>query len=189
MCEILHGRIHVQHCSIAASMYKGAGIPALRNVDHISKLTNLQELRFPITKRQEVPLHRIQSIAPLRCLRKLALGNARLSNAKIAALQSAQSLTWLSIGDCHGVGEQGLAALARMPRLHTLLLHGCARLARNVQWVTLQPVTALRVLALYGRREGEDVHYADNRVTQHVPMSLTGARAPCTQPCCGSAQR
>jgi hypothetical protein len=152
------------------------GIPWLVNMHALSNLGALETLHFPITVRENATRHeRLHSIAGLAHLRELHLGCEGIDNEALAALACAQSLTQLSLGLCRELTEAGMAAIGTMARLEVLLLHGCVGMPA-LGWQHLCTLSALRVLALYGRREGENVHFyrLSDPVAQAVPLSPEG---------------
>lgn len=156
------------------------GIPTILHKPALTALSALHTLHFPITVRvTEDPHQRTQSVLALPRLQTLSLGLANVVDADVASLASGSTLTYLSIGDCAGLSDRGLAALGGMSRLQVLLLHGCARMCVHDRWAALQPLTELHTLALYGRREGENVHFRDlvDPATQCVPIGSEGVHA------------
>ena len=154
------------------------GIPTILHKTALAALSQLETLHFPITVRvTEDPHQRTQSVLSLPHLRSLALGGAALVDADVATLASASTLTYLSIGECAGLTDVGLRTLGGMSHLCVLLLHGCARMGVHDRWAALRRLSVLHTLALYGRREGENVHFRHlvDPAPQCVPIGCEGA--------------
>ena len=155
------------------------GIPSIENLGALSALTNLQEMVFPITMRRSEtpqPLRRLQAVATLSGLRHLNLGCGGVDDEQLSKLACASRLTCLSLGNCAGMGGPGLVAVGAMKRLQTLLLHGCAQAKLGGCWEALLPLSQLQTLALYGRPEGENVHFFEmqDSPAQAVPLQEPG---------------
>ena len=164
------------------------GIPSIENLGALSALTNLQEMVFPITMRRSEtpqPLRRLQAVATLSRLRHLNLGCGGIDDEQLSKLACASRLTCLSLGNCAGMGGSGLVAVGAMKRLQTLLLHGCAQAKVGGCWEALLPLSQLQTLALYGRPEGENVHFFEmqDSPARAVPLQEPGG-VPGETLCC-----
>lgn len=111
---------------------------------------------------------------PLKQLRWLVLGRAVITDNELGQL--ATTLTSLSLGNSKGITEVGLRAIGGMKHLKTLMLHGCAFMTIKDDWESLRSLSQLQTLVLFGRVEGENVHFykVEDPSSGSVPISAVG---------------
>lgn len=154
------------------------GIPRVENKPALAALTALESLHFPLTKRSPACRSERAAVAPtLPCLRNLSLGAVEISDEEVLSFACAATLTRLSLGNVSKLSEAALKYIGAMPRLQELLLHGCASMQASGSWEALTPLTDLRLLALQGHPEGENVHFYGGVQSgaRSVPMTSSGA--------------
>ena len=160
-----------------------SGVSGLFNVDTLKNLPNLESVTFPITQRYGEDSQERLNIAPhLMRLTNLTLGRAAIEQPDaLKALRPAGALRRLSLGKCAGFMEGELEVLAGLRNLEVLYMHGCAgmRLRNAAAWNPLTKLLRLTELALYGRAEGENVHFwstAGMDSSNALPLKPEGGR-------------
>jgi hypothetical protein len=151
------------------------GIPCVHNKLALHALPSLQSIVFPITIRaSEQEDIRARAVLPLKQLRQLVLGRAVITDHELGLLTT--TITYLSLGYCKGITEAGMRAIGRMRHLKTLMLHGCAFMTITDDWESLMSLSQLQTLAMFGRLEGENVHFykLQDPSNGSVPMSAVG---------------
>jgi hypothetical protein len=160
-----------------------AAVSGLFHVDTLTQLTNLESVTFPITERHgEDSELRINITSHLRHLTNLTLGRSSFEPDALSVLRSAKTLRRLSLGKCTRFTETELEVLAGLPNLEVLYMHGCAgiRLHNQEAWDPLTQLKRLTELGLYGRGEGENVHFWDPPgmdSSNALPLKAEGANA------------
>lgn len=168
-------------------MYAPPGVVSvLINIPTLADLTNLERISFPITERHhENPQQRLFIASALTRLTALNIGRATIDTDSLSCLQRATSLRCLSIGKCAGFTDAELQILASLPKLDTLYLYGCRGMELSASaWQPLSRLLSLRRLALYGRQEGENVHFwqTSEYHPQSLPLNAQGMPRPPTPP-------
>lgn len=160
-----------------------AVVSGLINVPTLADLPNLERISFPITERhREDPQQRLFIASALTRLTALNIGRATIDTDSLSCLQRASSLRCLSIGKCAGFTDAEVEVLAGLPLLDTLYLYGCRGMELSASaWQPLSRLQSLRRLALYGRQEGENVHFwqTSEYHPQSLPLNAQGAPPPC----------
>jgi hypothetical protein len=155
-----------------------ANVSAMLNVKSLLKLPNLERVIFPITVRVgEDPHERISIASQLNCLTALTSGRAPVNIDELSLLNHATSLRELFLGQCTGFTDTEIEILCELRHLTALRLQGCSgmQLSTNA-WNPMTRLRDLRHLGLYGRLEGENVHFWQtiDSQPQSVPISLSG---------------